>query len=119
MSCEPRTGSTGSTGAGRDRFWASAPQGPSDAAPHQDAAAPTDTTCAGRSAVHVAVLPNVQLVIEDVEWEVLDARQRAELAQATSILAAALDRLGLSQSEQSQAGQPHRNDVVNLSHSEE
>jgi DNA-binding transcriptional MerR regulator len=86
-------------GNDRDRFWASAPAAPCDADGKSLAASAAEPPCVGQPAVHVAVRPNVRLVIEGVEWTGLSAWQRTELALAMRALAAALDRLGLSRSD--------------------
>jgi DNA-binding transcriptional MerR regulator len=80
--------------ASRDRFWTHAPAQPGDAVPGQVALSPTQAMCPVHPAVHISFLPNVTLVIEDVEGRNLDAAQRAELATALQTLADALDRLG-------------------------
>ena len=86
----------------RDRFWASEPPAPGAVAPAEMLSRDVASSCLPRPAVHLSILPNVKLVIEEVEWERISQTQLKELSGAIAALAATLARLGLAPGEGTQ-----------------
>lgn len=84
---------TPSESASRELFWIATPQArPAHIDAHQGPAA-FESTRVPRAAIHLPVLPNVELVIAGVAWSDVDEAERAEIVGAVESLAAGLSQL--------------------------